>query len=740
MKPIICTILLLILSYAGIYAQNNNPPVFQLSADSIDQVIDHSFLQVLPDADVLYSIDSVIKAPLANQFKPLDGYIKTNTKKYNRYWIRFSIKNTSQDNKAISLASGAYQANFYIIDSAGSIAHYKTGYGYSYHERNGLKGPAAIPITLLPGKTIIIYYNRYSKEPGIPPQLTITLLSTAHIIARELGKYEEKYFSGTYFFEACFFGILMLAAIFNFFFYLFVKEKVYLFFSVFLITFAVSDSITIAEVFFSGNYFIRLLLFNIIQFSLAFLVLFVRAYFKTLQASPRWDKVLIVVASLLFLQFILNMFGWGDNYLPQLVVVIPLLLAIIALFATMLMMRKKAGTDVKYFLIAIAPFIVSLFLLMTIAILSSVLPGSGTGLLNSLSSWVESWGDKVVSGCVCWAVIAFSLALFNRYTVQRRAIAQQLLDKERMAKEREIERNQLIAEQKLQLEKDVAERTAELQQSLEELKAAQKQLIQSEKMASLGELTAGIAHEIQNPLNFVNNFSEVSIEMAEELKEEMSQINLPAENKTIIDELVKDLIENQRKINYHGKRADSIVKGMLQHSRSGSTQKEPTNINALADEFLRLSYHGFRAKDKSFNANLETHFDETLPLINIKPQDIGRVLLNLFTNAFYSVMQKKKKVGPGYNPSVIVTTSRSGASLIIKVKDNGVGIPQSVIDKIYNPFFTTKPTGEGTGLGLSLSYDIITNAHAGTIKVNTKENEFAEFTITLPFAQTEPKL
>lgn len=289
----------------------------------------------------------------------------------------------------------------------------------------------------------------------------------------------------------------------------------------------------------------------------------------------------------------------------------------------------------------------------------------------------------------------------------------------------------LIAE-KTELEEKVKERTTALEKSLEELKATQKQLVQSEKMASLGELTAGIAHEIQNPLNFVNNFAEVSIELAEELKEEMGKVTMDADTKDNVDAIIDDLVQNQQKINFHGKRADSIVKGMLQHSRTGSGQKEPTDINVLADEYLRLSYHGLRAKDKTFNAKLETNFDESLPKISVLAQEIGRVLLNLYTNAFYSVMKKKKAGVENYQPVVSVSTKKLGEAIEIRVRDNGLGIPQNVLEKIYNPFFTTKPTGEGTGLGLSLSYEIVTKAHNGTIHAETKEGEFAEFIIRLP--------
>ena len=269
-----------------------------------------------------------------------------------------------------------------------------------------------------------------------------------------------------------------------------------------------------------------------------------------------------------------------------------------------------------------------------------------------------------------------------------------------------------------------------LETTLDNLKSTQSQLIQSEKMASLGELTAGIAHEIQNPLNFVNNFSEVNTELIDELNVEVDKGNMDE-----VKAIAKDIKENEQKINHHGKRADAIVKGMLQHSRStNNATKEPTDINALADEYLRLAYHGLRAKDKSFNATMKTDFDETIGNINIIPQDIGRVILNLITNAFYVVDEKNastSSAGQSYEPTVSVSTKKGGDKVLISVRDNGPGIPQKILDKIFQPFFTTKPTGQGTGLGLSLSYDIV-KAHGGEIKVNTKENEGTEFIIQLP--------
>jgi len=282
------------------------------------------------------------------------------------------------------------------------------------------------------------------------------------------------------------------------------------------------------------------------------------------------------------------------------------------------------------------------------------------------------------------------------------------------------EANKLLNEQKTQIE-----------EAMIHLKATQSQLIQSEKMASLGELTAGIAHEIQNPLNFVNNFSEVNKELIEELKTEKSK-PINERDEQLENELLNDIISNEEKINHHGKRADAIVKGMLQHSRSSNGQKEPTNINALTDEYLRLAYHGLRAKDKSFNATLKTDFDESIGNVNIIPQDIGRVVLNLITNAFYVVDEKKKKGLPDYEPTVWVSTKKIGNKVEISVKDNGNGIPDAIKDKIFQPFFTTKPTGQGTGLGLSMSYDIVTKGHAGEIKVHTRENEGTEFVIIIP--------
>ncbi|HOZ84977.1 MAG TPA: tetratricopeptide repeat protein [Niabella sp.] len=284
-----------------------------------------------------------------------------------------------------------------------------------------------------------------------------------------------------------------------------------------------------------------------------------------------------------------------------------------------------------------------------------------------------------------------------------------------------LQKNELIKMQKQEAETTLAM-----------LQSTQAQLIQSEKMASLGELTAGIAHEIQNPLNFITNFSEVSNELMEELN--IKTEKLATEDKEV-KELLNDISQNLEKINHHGKRADAIVKGMLQHSRSSSGQKEQTDINALCDEFLRLAFHGLKAKDKSFNVKFETDFDESIGMVKIVPQEIGRVILNLINNAFYAASLPVKHEGgleEKHEPTIWVSTKKLGAYAQIIVKDNGPGIPDNIRDKIFQPFFTTKPTGKGTGLGLSLSYDIVTKGHHGELLIESKQNAGASFIVKLP--------
>ncbi|GAB3636770.1 hypothetical protein GCM10027422_23600 [Hymenobacter arcticus] len=328
---------------------------------------------------------------------------------------------------------------------------------------------------------------------------------------------------------------------------------------------------------------------------------------------------------------------------------------------------------------------------------------------------------------ILWFGLITGLAFY-----QKKGLAKQ--QAQRAEEEKQL---RLAAAHNADLERLVAARTtaltqqtSELQTALAELRATQQQLIQREKMASLGELTAGIAHEIQNPLNFVNNFADVSAELVAELEAEQTN---PTPDTGLEDELLNDLRHNLHKINQHGQRAASIVRGMLAHSRQSTGERQPTDVNALADEYLRLAYHGLRARDKSFNATLNTDFAALLPLVPAVSGDLGRVLLNLFTNAFYAVQKRQQTAPPGYAPTVQVRTRRVGEEVEIGIRDNGTGIPEAVRSKIFQPFFTTKPSGEGTGLGLSLAHDIVVQGHGGTLSVTSQEGEFTEFVVRLPF-------
>jgi two-component system NtrC family sensor kinase len=442
-----------------------------------------------------------------------------------------------------------------------------------------------------------------------------------------------------------------------------------------------------------------------------FLIRYLRKSLRTFSPTPEWDRNLLISMYAVIGLFIL------DIVLPIEAVTKWIWYALL-LVITWITLNEPKLSQARNVMYAVLPLII-------VMICEDALKAIEIKLYNKIDQYL---------GIALAAAITWAATMLFKSIKQNKA-----LEKERKKTQEKEERNKFIAAQKDQLELLVAARTVELtkqkeelQHAIADLKSTQAQLIQSEKMASLGELTAGIAHEIQNPLNFVNNFSEVNTELIEEMKAEIKAGNI---EEVIL--IANDIKDNEEKINHHGKRADAIVKGMLQHSRTTSVQKEPTDINALADEYLRLSYHGLRAKDKSFNAIMQTYFDESLGKINVIPQDLGRVILNLFTNAFYSLKEKQKLKNEEYKPMVSVTTKAlkpaiKGMAVEIRVKDNGVGIPKETLEKIFQPFFTTKPTGQGTGLGLSLSYDIIAKGHGGKMTVETKEGEFAEFIIQLP--------
>ena len=438
-------------------------------------------------------------------------------------------------------------------------------------------------------------------------------------------------------------------------------------------------------------------------------VQYLRRLLDTKVRHPEWDRVLSkywVAGGILL----------GVGAILSVDVSIPLWTGVF-LSALYLIWLDKLYRPARTLLLAITPFIV-------IYLISKLI----YWLVPTFHKRFDDYFSSAGAFSMLWVITFYVIANRQKKT----------LEKERIEREAEAEKRRLVEFQNVELERMVAERTAEitsqkeeLEHALIELKATQTQLIQSEKMASLGELTAGIAHEIQNPLNFVNNFSEVSVELIDELTDEQHK---PDRDAALEADLLSDLRQNLQKITHHGGRASSIVKGMLQHSRVGTGQREPTDLNALCDEYLRLAYHGLRAKDKTFNASFATDLDPTLGLVSAVPQDMGRVLLNLFTNAFYAVQQRQKATHtPTYQPAVHVQTRCVDGQAEIRVNDNGTGMPEAVKTKIFQPFFTTKPTGQGTGLGLSLAYDIVTKGHVGTLEVESVEGEGTTFTITLPF-------
>ena len=446
-----------------------------------------------------------------------------------------------------------------------------------------------------------------------------------------------------------------------------------------------------------------------------YLVRYLRRTFQTAIKLPNWEKVFTTIK---YLAILLLLLGVVDNPLKN---GIPWIVHVLMLYVVYILFREKEFRTARPVLMAIAPVIL-------LSLFSDIMKLTDE---NQFTAW-KSLLNVALGFSVIWMI-----AMFLITNKQKKD-----LEQERVKTRVEEEQKKIMTSLKAELEIQVAQRTAELtrqkeelEQTVIELKSTQAQLIQSEKMASLGELTAGIAHEIQNPLNFVNNFSEINTELIDELKQEIEKGNLDE-----VKAIANDIGDNEQKINLHGKRADAIVKGMLQHSRTNSGTKEPTNINALADEYLRLAYHGLRAKDKSFNATMNTDFDETIGKINLIPQEIGRVILNLINNAFYAVNEKKKvsdlegfenlQGHSQYEPTVWIGTRRTKNKVELFVKDNGNGIPPNALDKIFQPFFTTKPTGQGTGLGLSMSYDIV-KAHGGELKVKNKEGTGAEFVIEL---------
>ena len=491
-------------------------------------------------------------------------------------------------------------------------------------------------------------------------------------------------------------GLFLILSILHFALFWFNKsQKANLYFFQYALLFAISTflaGLIVTQVHFASTKII--FGFTFIILSNVGIIFFLTAVYSVFNRQRSFIYWILFVYSLVsfILLFVNSQNGYNLGNIAQ--ILIPLESVRVTFIAKR---EKRRGANI--ILAGAVSFLV--FITLWILLLSGYLPAGPKLIYRHLAYSISALSIPIA--------ISIYLALESAFT--SKSLKLKLVEVEALS----AEKQQILATQNETLERQVAERTAELQ-------ASQNQLIQSEKLASLGELTAGKAHEIQNPLNFVNNFAELSVDLAKELKEEAEK---PEIDKELILDLATDLSQNQEKIHHHGIRASNIVKGMLEHSRKSAGEKELTDINTLADEYLRLAYHGLRAKDKNFNSDFKTDFDPDLPKIVIIPQDIGRVLLNLINNAFYATKGVK-------NPVVEIKIERVENGVIVTVKDNGLGMSEEVRAKIFQPFFTTKPTGQGTGLGLSLSYDIV-KVHRGELKVETSEGEGSKFIIQLPF-------
>ncbi|MFC5409185.1 ATP-binding protein [Larkinella bovis] len=710
------------------FAQQPWPPVFEFKTDSARITVDSTHYQVLEDLTQKLTFEQVRRSPDFRYDTPSDPKRTAHV-----CWVRFRVRNSLPH--ALDLYSLNFYASYldlYWQDSTQRWHHQKTGDlvpENQISDRHGSKERARLFLHLKPGEQLTLYQRLetaywHPAMSEVQPQFQ-TEQNRFHAFYQST--WVEKGWKLDYF-DGIMIGILLLAVCYNLLIFVSIRDTVYLYFAICLLFFTLDrNQYGIQQAFLpnqpylfklAGNFFFTVFFFFFIQSILKF----IQARLELRRLNLAITFFLIVSLGVNIIQFFIFRFPGSSPYGFQFGMEI--LIRVIYILTTIAVVKKirRGSSDARFALLATLPLFS--YWLFT---LSTHLFGRYFGL--KLSQSFRAAMPYVEGFCFAWLIISFSGALFNRYNLARKRVAQQAIEKEQLEKEREIERNRIIASQNERLEQQVKERTAQLQTSLEELKAAQNQLIQQEKLASLGELTAGIAHEIQNPLNFVNNFSDVSAELVSELEDERQK---PDRDTELEQELLGDLKQNLQKISHHGRRASQIVRSMLAHSRTSAGERQPTHLNGLCDEYLRLAYHGLRAKDNTFNCELITDFDARIGLVNIVPQEMGRVLLNLFNNAFYTVQEKQKTASEPYKPVVSVQTKAGDRRIEIRVIDNGMGMPALVQEKVFQPFFTTKPTGEGTGLGLSLSYDIVTKGHNGTLTVTSQPGNGTEFVITLP--------
>jgi signal transduction histidine kinase len=661
------------------------------------------------DASGRMSVDEIRSEPYAARFqkftKPFINFGVTES----AYWLKLVIRNQTPEDVFLELGNTALtHIHLFEFSHTGSITQHRSGCFVPFYKREVSDVNFVFKLAAKNNEEETLFL-RVQHDRGTQFPLTAgTLISF------------DKENNNRNLLEGIYYGFMLLMVLYNLFIYFSLKDRAYIYYVLYIFFMGLLNASINGYAF--KYFWPSAPALNQYEDVISALVgmsgiLFATNFLNTKKNTPFLHRVfvgLFVLYTLCIGVVLSRRFLAGSVFVE-----ITSLVLVLSFFAAAYSTLRKGYKPAKFFLIA--------WTLLLLSVIIFILKDFDILPYNSFTVNSLQIGSA-------FEALLLSMALANRINIYKQEKEQAQLEALRSLEEN----RKLITEQNILLEGKVEERTRALKQAnkelvstLESLQATQAQLVQREKMASLGELTAGIAHEIQNPLNFVNNFSEVSTELLHELQEGPLK-SLPSSEKPAADEILSDLSENLRKIAHHGKRADSIVKGMLQHSRASTGQKEATDINVLLDEFLHLSYQGLRAKDKSFNATLETQYEPALGKINLVPQDIGRVFLNLFNNAFYSVKEKARLLDVAYTPTVSVRTQLVGNDVQIEVCDNGLGIPRKILDKIYQPFFTTKPTGVGTGLGLSLSYEIITKGHGGTIQVETKEGAYAKFTISLP--------
>ncbi len=655
-------------------------------------------LEILEDPSGELTIQEVSSSGYSSRFNPSDNIILNFGFTESVYWLRFKLSNQTDQELRLEIAHATIPiAELYYQQEPGIFDKMTAGYQIPVNDRIVKHHFQVFP---LPRQANEFYVRVISNANPLP----IKLYEKGD---HEIKSGEQRMIYGFYW------GLMIFVVISNLFFYFSLRNRLHLFYAVIVILYIAYASVVMDGfiLYLIDHVDLMFWYVNIPEIGVTLQTIYALYFLETNRFTPRlhrhtWWLIYYFIAYFILKFFLPATFVYAMNTVH----------ALISFFVMFYLgyRTSKNGNRLGYYF-ALAYLIY--FILVVIE--ATYIQIGAPKYLAHLSH---------VSYATLLEAFILSFLLSKRFEWERRDAedAKKEADAKLIQETREKER--IIREQNVVLEERVTERTRELNNSLEDLQRTQLQLIQSEKLASLGELTAGIAHEIQNPLNFVNNFSEVNEELVDEMREELKNGNIQK-----VDRILEDLMKNEQKIKQHGKRAESIVKNMLQHSHSGGGEKELVDINQLCEEYLRLAYHGMRAKDKTFNVKMETDLGESNPKILVFRQEIGRVLLNLMTNAFYAV-QRKKDLGTdkNYVPSIQIKTGTTKGHLLVSIADNGIGIPVDVREKIFQPFFTTKPTGQGTGLGLSLAYEIVTKGHGGSIEVETSPGEGSKFTVQLP--------